>query len=75
MLAVNLRANCHTGFNSKLFSIFCLILGTSDSCVTQGEESIFEYQDKHDLITLGWVSCNLCDVIWVTCNLCDVISL
>jgi len=36
--------------------IFVLILGTSDSCVTSGEEAIFEYQDSHDLITLGWVS-------------------
>ena len=30
--------------------------GTSDSCTTTGEESIFDYQEKHDLITLGWVS-------------------
>ena len=29
--------------------------GTSDSCTTSGEESIFEYQEKHDLITLGWI--------------------
>ncbi len=29
--------------------------GTSDSCTTEGEEAIFDYQDKHDLITLGWV--------------------
>ena len=30
--------------------------GTSDSCTTSGEESIFDFQEKHDLITLGWVS-------------------
>jgi hypothetical protein len=41
---------------SKCKIIFLLILGTSDSCVTSGEEAIFEYQDSHDLITLGWVS-------------------
>merc|ERR550532_3717386 len=29
--------------------------GTSDSCTTTGEESIFDYQEKHDLITLGWI--------------------
>ncbi|XP_001947218.2 STAM-binding protein isoform X2 [Acyrthosiphon pisum] len=29
--------------------------GTSDSCTTMNEEDIFEYQDKQDLITLGWI--------------------
>ena len=29
--------------------------GTSDSCTTSNEEAIFEYQDKHELITLGWI--------------------
>ncbi|OWR41029.1 amsh [Danaus plexippus plexippus] len=29
--------------------------GTSDSCSTNNEEDIFEYQDKHNLITLGWI--------------------
>lgn len=29
--------------------------GTSDSCTTTGEEAIFDYQEKHDLITLGWI--------------------
>ncbi|KAJ9586655.1 hypothetical protein L9F63_019757, partial [Diploptera punctata] len=29
--------------------------GTSDSCTTQNEEEIFDYQDQHDLITLGWI--------------------
>lgn len=29
--------------------------GTSDSCTTSGEESIFEYQEKYGLLTLGWI--------------------
>lgn len=29
--------------------------GTSDSCTTMNEENIFEFQDKQDLITLGWI--------------------
>ncbi|XP_050520222.1 STAM-binding protein [Daktulosphaira vitifoliae] len=29
--------------------------GTSDSCTTMNEEDIFEFQDKNDLITLGWI--------------------
>ncbi|KAG8193409.1 hypothetical protein JTE90_009634 [Oedothorax gibbosus] len=29
--------------------------GTSDSCTTDNEEDIFLYQDKYDLITLGWI--------------------
>lgn len=29
--------------------------GTSDSCVAEDEEEIFEYQDPRDLITLGWI--------------------
>lgn len=29
--------------------------GTPDSCTTENEEDIFEYQDQHDLITLGWI--------------------
>ncbi|XP_070545219.1 STAM-binding protein-like [Ptychodera flava] len=29
--------------------------GTSDSCTTLNEEDIFDYQDNHDLITLGWI--------------------
>ncbi|XP_050425286.1 STAM-binding protein isoform X2 [Adelges cooleyi] len=29
--------------------------GTSDSCTTMNEEDIFEFQDKKDLITLGWI--------------------
>jgi len=29
--------------------------GTSDSCSTQNEEELFEVQDKHNLVTLGWI--------------------
>uniref|UniRef100_A0A1Y1JXA6 MPN domain-containing protein n=1 Tax=Photinus pyralis TaxID=7054 RepID=A0A1Y1JXA6_PHOPY len=29
--------------------------GTSDSCTTMNEEEIFEYQDQHNLITIGWI--------------------
>ncbi|KAI8811790.1 hypothetical protein BJ742DRAFT_101677 [Cladochytrium replicatum] len=28
---------------------------TSDSCSTTNEEELFEYQDKHDLMTMGWI--------------------
>lgn len=28
---------------------------TSDSCTTQNEEEVFNYQDKHNVITLGWI--------------------
>lgn len=28
---------------------------TSDTCTTENEEEVFEYQDKHDLLTLGWI--------------------
>jgi len=33
--------------------------GTSDSCTTMNEEDIFEFQDKQDLITLGWIHVRL----------------
>ncbi|CAH1176450.1 unnamed protein product [Phaedon cochleariae] len=29
--------------------------GTSDSCTTIHEEEIFDYQDQHNLITIGWI--------------------
>ncbi|EZA58542.1 STAM-binding protein [Ooceraea biroi] len=29
--------------------------GTPDSCTTHNEENIFDYQDQHNLITLGWI--------------------
>jgi len=42
-----------------MFTISHLIIpkqsGTSDSCTTQGEEELFEIQDKENLITLGWI--------------------
>lgn len=28
---------------------------TPDSCTTENEEEVFMYQDKHNLITLGWI--------------------
>ncbi|KAH8552672.1 hypothetical protein BGW37DRAFT_292445 [Umbelopsis sp. PMI_123] len=28
---------------------------TSDTCTTENEEDVFEYQDQHDLLTLGWI--------------------
>lgn len=29
--------------------------GTPDSCTTMNEEEIFDYQDQHNLITIGWI--------------------
>ncbi|KAF7988212.1 hypothetical protein HCN44_007706 [Aphidius gifuensis] len=29
--------------------------GSPDSCLTHNEEDIFDYQDQHSLITLGWI--------------------
>ncbi|KAF7265439.1 hypothetical protein GWI33_021098 [Rhynchophorus ferrugineus] len=29
--------------------------GTPDSCTTKNEEEIFDYQDQHNLITIGWI--------------------
>lgn len=29
--------------------------GTCDSCTTQKEEDLFDYQDQNDLITFGWI--------------------
>ena len=41
------------------FTITHLIIpkqtGTADSCTTEGEEELFEIQDKENLITLGWI--------------------
>ena len=28
---------------------------TPDSCTTECEEELFDVQDKHDVITLGWI--------------------
>ena len=33
--------------------------GTPDSCQTLAEEELFEYQDKLDLITVGWIHVSL----------------
>lgn len=32
--------------------------GSSDSCTTMNEEEIFDIQDQHNLITLGWIHVN-----------------
>ena len=41
------------------FFVSCLIIPsqtcTSDSCTTENEEKIFEFQDGNDLLTLGWI--------------------
>lgn len=29
--------------------------GTPDSCTTMNEEEIFDFQDQHNLITIGWI--------------------
>jgi len=29
--------------------------GTPDSCLTEREEEVFDFQDKHELITVGWI--------------------
>ncbi|CAN0436489.1 unnamed protein product [Lampetra fluviatilis] len=29
--------------------------GSSDSCLTENEEELFEIQDRYDLLTLGWI--------------------
>ena len=51
ILAGKLSQNC--------FSISHVLIpkqhGTSDSCQTECEEDIFDYQDEHDLMTLGWI--------------------
>lgn len=33
--------------------------GTPDSCTTMNEEDIFDIQDQHNLITLGWIHVRL----------------
>ena len=35
--------------------------GTPDSCVAMNEEEIFDYQDQHNLITIGWIHVS---VLW-----------
>ena len=43
--------------------------GTPDSCTTHNEEDIFDYQDQHNLITLGWI--HVCKIYFV----CSFITL
>ncbi|XP_063704255.1 STAM-binding protein-like A isoform X2 [Culicoides brevitarsis] len=44
---------------SNKFTISHVILpkqvGSSETCVTENEEEIFSFQDKYNLITLGWI--------------------
>lgn len=30
-------------------------IGTPDTCTTENEEDLFDIQDKHDLLTFGWI--------------------
>jgi STAM-binding protein len=45
--------------NKGKFRVTHLIIpkqtGTTDTCATTNEDEIFEFQIKHDLLTLGWV--------------------
>lgn len=41
--------------------------GTPDSCTTHNEEDIFDYQDQHNLITLGWI--HVCNIYFVFLSL------
>ncbi|KAL0084200.1 hypothetical protein J3Q64DRAFT_1809830 [Phycomyces blakesleeanus] len=54
ILAGNLKNN--------VLTITTLILpkqtGTSDTCSTENEEDLFEFQNKHDLLTFGWIHAN-----------------
>lgn len=36
--------------------------GTADSCNTSNEEELFDIQDKHNLITLGWIHVNMSEI-------------
>ncbi|CAO3665056.1 unnamed protein product [Umbelopsis vinacea] len=40
---------------------------TSDTCTTENEEEVFEYQDRHDLLTLGWIHLMLPEAIAIVC--------
>lgn len=40
--------------------------GSPDSCVTHNEEDIFDYQDQHNLITLGWI--HVCNFLYYLTN-------
>jgi STAM-binding protein len=43
--------------------------GKSDSCETENEEELFDIQDKHDLITLGWIHVSL--IVITTLDNCN----
>lgn len=51
ILCGKLQRNC--------FTITHLVIpkqtATSDSCTTTNEDELFFFQDKHDLLTLGWI--------------------
>jgi STAM-binding protein len=46
-------------FTQNAFTITHVLVpkqrGTADSCLTDNEEEVFAVQDKHDLITVGWI--------------------
>jgi len=48
-----------TGQRNNAFIIVYLVIppqiATSDSCQTTDEEALFDFQDKHSLLTLGWI--------------------
>ncbi|KAL7747343.1 hypothetical protein RI367_007245 [Sorochytrium milnesiophthora] len=49
---------CGTMWRGELYMTHLIIpkqISTSDTCATENEEELFEYQDKHNLITLGWI--------------------
>lgn len=39
--------------------------GTPDSCTTMNEEEIFDIQDQHNLITIGWIHVRNPDIFQV----------
>lgn len=49
--------------------------GTPDSCTTMHEEELFDVQDQHNLITLGWIHVSL-DFVLLTskCPISDLVS-
>lgn len=40
--------------------------GGPDSCETLSEEELFDVQDQHDLITLGWIHVSLRELMLVS---------
>ncbi|VDO87256.1 unnamed protein product [Haemonchus placei] len=59
LIGGDLIKNCTTFKVGSAFLVSHVILpkqsGSSDGCFAEGEEEVFAYQDKHDLITLGWI--------------------